>query len=382
MLLYYIQTNVFCIILFLIMFLDIRRKEATKDQKLYFLFILDATLFCIADMLNYILSGNMGGAVKPLLYIINTVYFSASVLASYIWYLYVLAKLGYHKGRRHIIRYLMMIPFCLFLVISSLSPVIGWIFTITDENTYQRGSALWIHWIFAWGYIVIPTVLTLIHIIKEKDKNQRKQIYPLFIFALFPVIASIVQIFIPSSSLIQVGMVLSSVIVYIKVQDRHVLTDTLTGLYNRSYFDRYLTEKVKLVSKDAPIFLLMMDIDDLKGVNSIMGRGRGDEILKSLAYVIQKTSQKYPKTAIARYDNDEFAMFGYGYELEGIKEIIKNIEDGIKEVNLNSSYSIDVSIGYIKGTKESFVSVDQMIDLADLEMHKVQNEKRGILAQN
>ena len=382
MLLYYIQTNVFCIILFLIMFLDIRRKEATKDQKLYFLFILDATLFCIADMLNYVLSGNMGGAVKPLLYIINTIYFSASVLASYIWYLYVLAKLGYHKGRRHIIRYLMMIPFCLFLVISSLSPVLGWIFTITDENTYQRGSVLWIHWIFAWGYIVIPTVLTLIHIIKEKDKNQRKQIYPLFIFALFPVIASIVQIFIPSSSLIQVGMVLSSVIVYIKVQDRHVLTDTLTGLYNRSYFDRYLTEKVKLVSKDAPIFLLMMDIDDLKGVNSIMGRGRGDEILKSLAYVIQKTSQKYPKTAIARYDNDEFAMFGYGYELEGIKEIIKNIEDGIKEVNLNSSYSIDVSIGYIKGTKESFVSVDQMIDLADLEMHKVQNEKRGILAQN
>ena len=382
MLLYYIQTNVFCIILFLIMFLDIRRKEATKDQKLYFLFILDATLFCIADMLNYILSGNMGGAVKPLLYIINTVYFSTSVLASYIWYLYVLAKLGYHKGRRHIIRYLMMIPFCLFLVISSLSPVLGWIFTITDENTYQRGSALWIHWIFAWGYIVIPTVLTLIHIIKEKDKNQRKQIYPLFIFALFPVIASIIQIFIPSSSLIQVGMVLSSVIVYIKVQDRHVLTDTLTGLYNRSYFDRYLTEKVKLVSKDAPIFLLMMDIDDLKGVNSIMGRGRGDEILKSLAYVMQKTSQKYPKTAIARYDNDEFAMFGYGYELEGIKEIIKNIEDGIKEVNLNSSYSIDVSIGYIKGTKESFVSVDQMIDLADLEMHKVQNEKRGILAQN
>lgn len=382
MLLYYIQTNVFCIILFLIMFLDIRRKEATKDQKLYFLFILDATLFCIADMLNYVLSGNMGGAVKPLLYIINTVYFSASVLASYIWYLYVLAKLGYHKGRRHIIRYLMMIPFCLFLVISSLSPVLGWIFTITDENTYQRGSALWIHWICAWGYIVIPTVLTLIHIIKEKDKNQRKQIYPLFIFALFPVIASIVQIFIPSSSLIQVGMVLSSVIVYIKVQDRHVLTDTLTGLYNRSYFDRYLIEKVKLVSKDAPIFLLMMDIDDLKGVNSIMGRGRGDEILKSLAYVIQKTSQKYPKTAIARYDNDEFAMFGYGYELEGIKEIIKNIEDGIKEVNLNSSYSIDVSIGYIKGTKESFVSVDQMIDLADLEMHKVQNEKRGILAQN
>lgn len=382
MLLYYIQTNVFCIILFLIMFLDIRRKEATKDQKLYFLFILDATLFCIADMLNYILSGNMGGAVKPLLYIINTIYFSASVLASYIWYLYVLAKLGYHKGRRHIIRYLMMIPFCLFLVISSLSPVLGWIFTITDENTYQRGSALWIHWIFAWGYIVIPTVLTLIHIIKEKDKNQRKQIYPLFIFALFPVIASIVQIFVPSSSLIQVGMVLSSVIVYIKVQDHHVLTDTLTGLYNRSYFDRYLTEKVKLVSKDAPIFLLMMDIDDLKGVNSIMGRGRGDEILKSLAYVIQKTSQKYPKTAIARYDNDEFAMFGYGYELEGIKEIIKNIEDGIKEVNLNSSYSIDVSIGYIKGTRESFVSVDQMIDLADLEMHKVQNEKRGILAQN
>lgn len=382
MLLYYIQTNAFCILLFIILFLDIRRKEVTKDQKLYYFFVLDAILFCIADMLNYVLMGNSASYIRPLLYVINTVYFSTSVLASYIWYLFVLAKLGYHRGKRHIIRYLMMIPFFIFLIIASLSPILGWIFTIDNENMYRRGSEIWIHWIVAWGYIIIPTIMTLLYIIKEKDKNQRRIIYPLFIFAIFPVVASIIQIFVPDASLIQVGMVLSSIIVYIKVQDYNVLTDTLTGLYNRSYFDKYLVEKVKLISSETSLFLLMMDIDDLKGINAVMGRSRGDEILKNLSYVIQNASQKYPKTAIARYDNDEFAMFGYGYELEGIKEIIKNIEDGIKEVNLNSSYSIDVSIGYIKGTKESFVSVDQMIDLADLEMHKVQNEKRGILAQN
>ncbi len=41
MLLYYIQTNIFCIILFLILFLDVTRRTATKGQKILYFFMLD-----------------------------------------------------------------------------------------------------------------------------------------------------------------------------------------------------------------------------------------------------------------------------------------------------------------------------------------------------
>lgn len=200
MLLYYIQTNICCIIIFLIMFLDIRRRNVTKDQKIYFFFLLTAVIFCISDMLNYTLMGRNNEAIKPILYIVDTFYFSSSVIASYLWYIFCLEKLGFRSDKRHIVRHIMGIPIILFVIIASLSPLLGWIFTIDDANIYHRGSAIWIHWIVAWGYILIPTVATLYSLFKEKDKNKRKQIIPLVFFAFFPVVASIIQIFIPDAS--------------------------------------------------------------------------------------------------------------------------------------------------------------------------------------
>ena len=314
--------------------------------------------------------GRSNEAIKPILYIVDTFYFSSSVIASYLWYIFCLEKLGFRSDKRHIVRHIMGIPIILFVIIASLSPLLGWIFTIDDANIYHRGSAIWIHWIVAWGYILIPTVATLYSLFKEKDKNKRKQIIPLVFFAFFPVVASIIQIFIPDASLIQVGMVLSAIIVFIKVQDNHVFTDILTGLYNRYYFDKYLKEKVKLIDEDTPLFLLMMDVDDLKGINVLMGRAKGDEILKQLGYIIFETSQKYSKTTTSRYEGDEFAMFGYGYELDEIKKIKEELENKVHSLNMNSTFSIDVSIGFIKGTKNSFMNIDQLIDLADIEMHK------------
>jgi diguanylate cyclase (GGDEF)-like protein len=328
-------------------------------------------------MLNYALMGRSNEAIKPILYIVDTFYFSSSVIASYLWYIFCLEKLGFRSDKRHIVRHIMGIPIILFVIIASLSPLLGWIFTIDDANIYHRGSAIWIHWIVAWGYILIPTVATLYSLFKEKDKNKRKQIIPLVFFAFFPVVASIIQIFIPDASLIQVGMVLSAIIVFIKVQDNHVFTDTLTGLYNRSYFDKYLKEKVKLIDEDTPLFLLMMDVDDLKGINVLMGREKGDEILKQLGYIIFETSQKYSKTTTSRYEGDEFAMFGYGYELDEIKKIKEELENKVHSLNMNSTFSIDVSIGFIKGTKNSFMNIDQLIDLADIEMHKAYDDKKA-----
>ena len=147
MLLYYIQTHICCIIIFLIMFLDIRRRNVTKDQKIYFFFLLTAVIFCISDMLNYTLMGRSNEAIKPILYIVDTFYFSSSVIASYLWYIFCLEKLGFRSDKRHIVRHIMGIPIILFVIIASLSPLLGWIFTIDDANIYHSCSAIWIHWI-------------------------------------------------------------------------------------------------------------------------------------------------------------------------------------------------------------------------------------------
>ncbi len=83
------------------------------------------------------------------------------------------------------------------------------------------------------------------------------------------------------------------------------LTDSLTGLYNRRYFDVHLQ---KLLQKNEnsrkSLGVLMMDIDNFKKVNDTHGHAVGDEILKEFAVRIQDKLRGFDM--VARLGGEEF----------------------------------------------------------------------------
>jgi len=85
------------------------------------------------------------------------------------------------------------------------------------------------------------------------------------------------------------------------------LTDPLTGLYNRRYFDVHLQ---KLLQKNEtsrkPLGILMFDIDNFKSVNDTHGHGVGDEILKEFAKRIQDKLRGFDM--VARLGGEEFVV--------------------------------------------------------------------------
>lgn len=83
------------------------------------------------------------------------------------------------------------------------------------------------------------------------------------------------------------------------------LTDTLTGLYNRRYFDVHLQ---KLLQKNETsrksLGILLMDIDHFKSVNDTYGHAVGDEILKEFAVRLQDKLRGFDM--VARIGGEEF----------------------------------------------------------------------------
>ncbi len=83
------------------------------------------------------------------------------------------------------------------------------------------------------------------------------------------------------------------------------LTDALTGLYNRRYFDVHFQ---KLLQKNEtsrkPLGVLMVDIDKFKIVNDTYGHGVGDEILKEFSHRIQDKLRGFDM--VARLGGEEF----------------------------------------------------------------------------
>jgi diguanylate cyclase len=85
------------------------------------------------------------------------------------------------------------------------------------------------------------------------------------------------------------------------------VTDGLTGLANRRYFDEVFRMRVKEAADHGlPLCLLMVDIDHFKRFNDTWGHPTGDQVIRFVAAALQGLSM--PDQLIARYGGEEFAV--------------------------------------------------------------------------
>jgi len=83
--------------------------------------------------------------------------------------------------------------------------------------------------------------------------------------------------------------------------------DSLTGLFNRSYFFTAIERELARSDRSGRAFcLVMLDVDDLKTVNDRAGHHAGDQVLRSVADVVKTRIRKID--IAARYGGDEFAI--------------------------------------------------------------------------
>ena len=92
----------------------------------------------------------------------------------------------------------------------------------------------------------------------------------------------------------------------IKLTEQAV-TDSLTTLYNRRYFEERLKEEINRAQRHAlPLTMIMLDLDGFKAYNDTFGHPAGDELLQSLSRLIRISIRK--SDVPFRYGGDEFAI--------------------------------------------------------------------------
>ncbi|HYC83290.1 MAG TPA: diguanylate cyclase, partial [Candidatus Paceibacterota bacterium] len=108
--------------------------------------------------------------------------------------------------------------------------------------------------------------------------------------------------------------------------EHKALTDPLTGLYNRRYFEESIKKHFDLIAAEEVekrketirhISLAMIDIDRFKSVNDTFGHLAGDEILKTVADII-KDAVRIGDT-VSRYGGEEIAVELIGADEKGAK---------------------------------------------------------------
>lgn len=129
--------------------------------------------------------------------------------------------------------------------------------------------------------------------------------------------------------------------------------DTLTGLYNRAFFDE---EKARLdTGRQLPISIIMGDVNGLKLTNDAFGHNEGDKLLMAIAQILKASCRK--EDIIARTGGDEFCILlpqTTGDIAQSICERIKNL---CKDYNIKTPNGLaiqpSISLGYATKTTES-----------------------------
>ena len=117
------------------------------------------------------------------------------------------------------------------------------------------------------------------------------------------------------------------------------ITDALSSLYNRRFYDESLKNKTNEASRSGqPLSMIMVDIDHFKNINDTYGHLAGDQVIKMIGTCLKSNSRKYD--ICARYGGEEFVILT-NMTLSVAEKLAEKIR---KIVNDNITHYGDTSI--------------------------------------
>lgn len=159
-------------------------------------------------------------------------------------------------------------------------------------------------------------------------------------------------------------------------------TDSLTGIYNRRYFDHQCLRLWKQACRENKcIGILLLDIDHFKQYNDNYGHGEGDDALKRVACFLQMQAKR-PMDIVARYGGEEFAIVLYDINMVGLESCCLRLVEGIRDLKIPHEYSpsddfITISCGARLVTANSSIALSQTINDADHSLYEAKAQGRN-----
>lgn len=149
-------------------------------------------------------------------------------------------------------------------------------------------------------------------------------------------------------------------------------TDRLTALLNRGELEAVLERSLALVREaHQPMSVIMMDIDNFKGINDNYGHDTGDKALKLVADVLRKNTRRMD--APGRWGGDEFFVILVGIDVNAAVRIAERVRKSVSKVEfLPDGKHITTSLGVTEAKENDDAA--SLFHRADQALYKAKKE--------
>lgn len=169
--------------------------------------------------------------------------------------------------------------------------------------------------------------------------------------------------------------------------EEYSITDALTSLYNRRFFDKTFDKELKISKREGKnLVLLIVDIDYFKQYNDIYGHQSGDEVLRKVALAI-KASFKRVNDYVYRLGGEEFAVSFYANTKEMAMQKADEIRNSVENLRIEHNGSavsnyISISIGLSFIDANNTLSVNELYRLSDEALYDAKKSGRNRVSSN
>jgi len=157
--------------------------------------------------------------------------------------------------------------------------------------------------------------------------------------------------------------------------------DALTRAYNRRYLVERLASEIAYARRHGSrLSLVILDIDHFKRVNDSRGHLAGDDVLRELAALVQRTIRA--EDVFARFGGEEFVVLVRGIEHDNVGRFIERLRAAVERLEIASVdqvLRVTISAGYasLDELPDAQRTGDGLLRRADERLYRAKNDGRN-----
>ena len=314
-------------------------------DKLYYGMVWLTIALCVVETATFLIDGKQFAGARFTAFMLNELLYTMNILFGFLWILFADAKV-YSENKLLKKRFIpMILPLLVMLLLLIANIFNGWIFEISEENVYSRNFLFVFDYAVTYSYLLAGAGI----LYKNRSSTKRYTYLPVLLFILPVAIGSLLQFLFYGIATLWLSAAIGLTSLYISIQTENAYLDRLTGVYNRHYFETYVSALYKAAARDSKkqkIAALMIDIDRFKSINDRYGHVVGDEALIRSARILRASAGK--NAHVVRYGGDEFLVILRDKSETEVALLVGEIQKNCAAANRISDkdYTLSFSIGY------------------------------------
>jgi len=170
-------------------------------------------------------------------------------------------------------------------------------------------------------------------------------------------------------------LLLSELIRLLDDQKQKSLIDPLTGAANWRYFEEFTNKELaRLRRNKKSMTLAYIDLDNFKHINDQLGHDVGDELLKTIADIIQ--GHLRPSDMLSRLGGDEFAILLSEAQFSDASVVLQRLNESVLSEMKSRGWPVTLSIGAVTYSILP-ASITPVLKKADETMYMVKNSGKN-----